>query len=111
MARRASRLTIEVDGEHIPYTEADWVIFDHDNFPVGFMAVERDDLSSDGGRAYVGPRTPMAWRAVKRYAAYGSWEEGYSIKLIPRGPKLEALLDQHLGKVPVGQDFLPEDKE
>jgi hypothetical protein len=111
VATKHVRLTVEVDGEQIPYTEADWVIFDEKNFPVGFMTVEWSDLSADGARPYVGTRTPMAWRAVKRFAAFGSWEEGYSIKLYRRGPELDALLDQHLGKVPVGQERLPEDKE
>lgn len=39
-----SRLKVSVGGEWIPYSDADWVIFNAAQFPVGFMGVEREDL-------------------------------------------------------------------
>jgi hypothetical protein len=113
----AARLTVAIDGEQVPYDQTEWVIHDPKGYPVSFISVERSDLSNGSARGYVGSRTAVPERALKRFCQWATNRdpltlalEGYTVTLVHRRD-IGHYLDQHLGKIPVGQERLPEDKE
>lgn len=97
---RNARIKIQIGDVFRPYTEGEWVMFNRDAFPVGFMHVERKHLKEVRQFGY-------AADPLKAFSDY--WTEldenpvakamdGYTVKLIPR-EDLDAYLKRHTGRV------------
>lgn len=103
---RNARIRIVIDGQLRPYTDGHWVVFNKDNFPIGFMLVERKHLVVtlvDGRGIGYKPDPEKAfsdfWSFDAGMTALKAAMQGYRIELVS-SERGNELLDKHKGELP-----------
>ena len=97
---RNARIKIVIDGQLRPYSDGRWVIFRKDNFPIGFMLMERKHLTV----------TEQGYKAdpEKAFTDFWSWNDMTPLKAAMEGYRIalrtaegsQPLLDQHTSEWP-----------